>query len=407
MDAPTHSTPPGHAFIAGGGVGGLSAALALARIGWRVSLFEAAQALEDIGAGLQISPNASRILRQWNVLGDVSDAGLKPEALRIMAAHSGAPIAKIPFGLTADHRWGAPYLVSHRADLINALYHACLNIPAIQIHTHSRVIGFAHIDKGVEIAVQTAHAVHNLRADMLIGADGLRSTIRAGLGLGLNDKPVYSGNIAWRTLIPAQNAPDFAREPLSYLWLGPNAHCVHYPLRHNSVINLVAITEDKWRETPTGDDWNLKAERAALLRRFDGWHKKARELIASATEWRCWPLYDRPPIARWHDRHVALLGDGAHPMVPFLAQGAAMAIEDAEVLARALVRADHNVENALRDYTHTRSPRASAVQLAARKQGEIYHLNGIAGLGRNMVLRTMSKERLLSELDWIYNYRVR
>jgi salicylate hydroxylase len=143
------------------------------------------------------------------------------------------------------------------------------------------------------------------------------------------------------------------------------------------------------------------------LQRFESWHDSLRALLAQAQDWRRWPLYDRPPIARWHDRHVALLGDAAHPMLPFLAQGAAMAIEDAEMLARVLSERDHDIASALRDYSAQRSPRASAVQLAARKQGRIYHLDGMSALARNMALRLMGSERLMSELDWIYDLRLR
>lgn len=254
MDAPPPSSPVGHAIIAGGGVGGLSAAIALARIGWHVSLFENAPSIEDIGAGLQISPNASRILRQWNVLSALSEHALKPDHLLMHSAASGAVLAKLPFGQKAEHMWGAPYLVCHRADLVKALYHDCQKYPTIQINTNSRVTGFTHVDTGVEVAIQTAHAQHVLRANMLIGADGLRSTIRAGLGLGLEDTPLFSGRIAWRTLLPSAQAPDFARAPNSHLWLGADVHCVHYPLRGGAVINVVAITQDKWRGPQERDE---------------------------------------------------------------------------------------------------------------------------------------------------------
>jgi salicylate hydroxylase len=407
MQAPPSSPPTGHAVIAGGGIGGFAAALALARVGWRVSLFERAPHIEEIGAGLQISPNASRILRQWNILGDVTQSGLAPELIRMINARSGRTITTIPLHHRTVERWGAPYVVSHRADLINALLEGCKKLPTIQINTNSLVTGFTHIENGVELAVQTAHGHHALRADLLIGADGLRSTIRKGLGLGIDDTPVFSGRIAWRSLIPIAQSPRFSHEASTQLWLGADAHCVHYPLRHNSVINVVAITQDTWRGSQHQDEWNSEADRHTLLARFAHWHKDARDLLASAPEWRRWPLYDRNPSARWHDRHVALLGDAAHPMVPFLAQGAAMAIEDAEVLARALVRHDHNVSPALRDYTQTRSARAAAVQLAARKQGDIYHLGGLAALARNATLHTWGGERLLAQLDWIYDYRVR
>ncbi len=399
--------PQRHAAIAGGGIGGLAAALALSRIGWRVTVFERAPDIDEVGAGLQISPNASRILRFWNVLGAISESGLRPEELRIRSALSDAPLTRMTLGNAAEKRWGAPYLLAHRADIQNALLTACRESPLVDIHTGAEVTGFLNTVDGVHVGYQTSDGVHSLDADMLIGADGLRSTIRARMGLGPHDTPRHSGRTAWRALVPANQAPALALEMASTLWIGPEAHLVHYPLRGGSVLNIVAITQDDWRGNEQRDEWSSEGETAHIRQRFGGWHRDARDVINCAPLWTRWPLYDRDPVTRWSDRNTALLGDAAHPMLPFLAQGAAQAIEDADALAMALVRHHHAPIPALKDYEHTRVKRAASIQLASRRQGNIYHLRGPLALARHIALKTMGSSGLASQMDWIYDYRTR
>ena len=392
--------------MAGGGVGGLAAALALAKAGARVSVLERAESFLDVGAGLQLAPNATRRLREWGALPAIARDGLAVDQVRIRRARDGAELARAPLGPIAELRWGAPYLVIHRADLLRALREACRADPSISIETGVSVAGFAVAAGSVEVATRRGDALGRVAADVLIAADGLRSAQRERLGLGLDDAPVWSGRTAWRALAPAAAAPDFARRFETGLWLGPRAHLVHYPVRHGELINIVAIAEDAWRGEAAADIWDMAGEGAAVSGAFASWHADARALIASAPEWRRWPLFDRPPAAAWtaprNAPRVALLGDAAHPMLPFMAQGAAQAIEDAAALGEAFSRHGGDVSAALSAYQAARAARAATVVLASRRQGAIYHMRWPMAFARDQVMRRLSAEAMLSRLDWLY-----
>ena len=240
-----------HAIIAGAGIGGLAAAIALARAGLRVTLIERAPVLGEAGAGLQLAPNATGRLREMGLLDKILKYATAPEALRIRRARDGRELARLPLGPIADFRWGAPYLVIHRADLQRALMEACAAEPAISLRAGVRVTGFAVAGDRVEIGAREGEAMTRFDGDFLVGADGLRSVVRERLGLGPSDAPVWSGRTAWRALVPAAAAPPVARRVETNLWLGPRAHLVHYPVRHGEFVNVVAIAEDGWRGEDT------------------------------------------------------------------------------------------------------------------------------------------------------------
>jgi salicylate hydroxylase len=386
-----------HAVIAGAGIGGLCTALCLARAGWRVSLYEKAKVLEEAGAGLQLSPNASAILRRLGVTERLAPFALCPEAIRIRRARDGATLALMPL-VGAEARWGAPYLAVHRADLQRALLEAVVREGGIRLQTGTAVAGFTSGKDGVAVDVAQGDGRLQVAGDCLIGADGLRSVVRQRLHA---DRLKFSGRTAWRTLVEAGRVPAALRAPETTLWLGHKAHLVHYPLRGGTVVNAVAIVDEDFR--PGGEDfWSSPGEPGFLEARYADWDESARNLLRAAPAWRKWPLADRNPIASWVSGRVALAGDAAHPMLPFLAQGAAQAIEDAGVLGEVLVRGQ-DIEAGLRAYQARRLPRATRVQKESRRQAIIYHLGGSAAYLRDAALRALGPDRMLARYDWLYD----
>ena len=396
-----------HAVIAGAGVGGLSAAFALARAGLRVTVLERAPVIEEAGAGRQRAPNATGRLRDLGLLDRVMKFASTPEALRIRRARDGRELARLPLGPIAEFRWGAPYTVIHRADLQRALMEACAGESAISIRAGVRVTGFAVTGSRVEIGALEGETMIRFDGDFLVGADGLRSVVRERLGLGLADSPVWSGRTAWRALVPAAAAPPAAMLLETGLWLGPRAHLVHYPVRHGEFLNIVAISEDPWRAEDADDLWNIPSGPAEISPCFSSWADEARAIVASAREWRRWPLFDRNPSRRWRVDRVAVLGDAAHPMLPFFAQGAAQAVEDAAALGEAFAKGSGDVNAALSAYETARARRAGAVVVASRKQGAIYHMRGPMAFARDQVMQRLGANRMMNRLDWLYSHTPR
>lgn len=402
---------PLHIVISGAGIGGLTAALSLARDGARVTLLERAPVFEEVGAGLQLSPNATNILQDLGVLDRLRPWSLAPEALRIRRARDGADLVRMPLGPLADARWGAPHLVVHRADLQRILVEACTAMPLITLRTDAEVLGFASVTEGdrscVQVGLLDAGKHTRVDGDVLIAADGLRSALRERLGLGLSDTPVYSGRTAWRALVPAAKAPATALRMETNLWLGARAHLVHYPLRAGDLVNLVAVIEDPWRGEDSTDIWRdpKDADPKYLRRSFGGWAQEARDLLDAAPQWRRWPLFERRFAPRWSLDNVVMMGDAAHPILPFLAQGAGLAIEDAEALGRAFKTHGHNVAAAIRMYENERIPRAGDIALASRRQAKIYHMSGPMALARDAFMRRVTPDGMHRRVDWIYGYR--
>ena len=390
---------PPHAVIAGAGIGGLCAALCLARAGWRASLYEKAKVLEETGAGLQLSPNASSVLRRLGVLERLAPFALRPDAIRIRRALDGATLALMPLG-GAEARWGAPYLVVHRADLQRALLDAIAHEEGIALQTGAAVAGFASGQEGVAVDIAQGAVRLKVAGDCLIGADGLRSFVRQRLHTG---RLKFSGRTAWRATVDAALVPAAMRRNETTLWLGRKAHLVHYPLRGGTTVNVVAIVDEDFR--PGGEEfWSSPGEPGILEARFSRWDASARDLLRAAPGWRKWPLADRPPIASLVSGRVALAGDAAHPMLPFLAQGAAQTIEDADVLGAVLARGK-SIEVQLLTYQEARQTRAARVQKESRKQAAIYHLGGPAAFIRDTAMRALGAEKMLARYDWLYDSR--
>jgi salicylate hydroxylase len=391
---------PPRAIIAGAGIGGLATALALSQAGLKVAIYEKTDKLEEFGAGLQVTPNATRVLSRLGVLERVRQLSSKPDAVLALRGSDSAPLMRLPLH-DAERRWGAEYLIIHRADLQTALVEAVGREPEVELSLGAAVTGFATDGHRISIGLQRGVTKGRDEADLLIGADGLRSEVRSGLGFGAPDQADFTGRVAYRAVVNAEDAdPRWARSEI-VLRLGPEAHLVQYPLRHGSTINLVATIRSAWRPGGADNQWDGAADRSTLERAFAGWSKEARALIGAPAQWRAWPLYCRPPIASFSFGRAALVGDAAHPMVPFLAQGAAQAIEDAGALRRVIARIQ-DIPTALALYSRDRVERAGRVQREALRQGRIYHLDGPLAFARDMTMRMLGPHRLSARYDWLY-----
>jgi salicylate hydroxylase len=395
------ATPSRIVIVAGAGIGGLTVSLALARSGFRVLVLEQAERLEETGAGIQLSPNATRTLIELGLGDRLRPHVVTPSALRVLGARSGREIVRIPLGEAAQ-RYGAPYWMIHRGDLQAVLAAAVAQELNVSVKLGMRMEDFATHPHGVTVSAHGPGGLWNERGNALIAADGLWSDSRSRMGF--KEPPRFAGRAAWRALIPAQEvAPEF-RDPLIHLWLGRDAHLVHYPVKGGKVINVVVIAADSWN----GTGWSEPASRVDLLRHVAAthWAPKAHALIRAPETWLKWALYDRRPLLGFSQGAAALLGDAAHPMLPFLAQGAAMAIEDAAVAARCLARMPDDAAAALRSYSAIRRARTRKVQRLAARNGERYHLRGVSAMLRNAAMRVMGGERLLHHYDWLYDWRL-
>jgi salicylate hydroxylase len=379
----------------------MTAALALAREGFRVSLVEQAERLEEVGAGLQLSPNASRVLIGLGLADRLAPEVVVPEELKVMNARSGRVLARAVLGAAAAEQFGAPYWVIHRGDLQAVLLEAIAISPLVTLHLGTRVEDFAIHRNGVTVAGIRKREPAELHGCALIGADGLWSALRGRLGH--RAEPRFARHTAWRALVPAESVSPELRAPAVNLLLGRNAHLVHYPVKGGRLINVVAILRDDWREP----GWSAPGDRHEILARLPAarWQAPARELVTAADRWQKWAIYDCAPLKRWGRGPITLLGDAAHAMLPYLAQGAAMAIEDAAVLAQSLARAGDDIDGALRAYEDKRYKRTARTQRAARRNGLIYHMSGAAALLRTLALTAMRDTGLLRRYDWLYRWK--
>jgi salicylate hydroxylase len=387
-------------IVAGAGIGGLTAALALAQKGFRVALFDKAEKLEETGAGIQLSPNATRVLVGLGLRDALLPSVVAPEAVVIRTAR-GHAVARLPLGADAQTRYGAPYWIIHRADLQAALIAAAAAHPDIELTLGAPVEACTTQANGVAVQVRHRGRVSEARGDALVGADGLWSSVRRLTGA--SDAPRFARRAAWRALVPAERLAPDARAPAIQLWLGSGAHLVHYPVKAGAMINIVAIARD---EAPSAG-WSTAATPGEVLTRFprERWAPAVHDVIREPAQWLKWPLYDRVPQPLHGKGAVTLLGDAAHPMLPFIAQGAAMAIEDAAVLAASLAAAPNELAAAMRRYEAARGPRNARVQRIARRNDTVYHLAWPASAARNLAMGRMGSERLRAQYDWIYDWR--
>jgi salicylate hydroxylase len=390
---------PRRAIIAGAGIAGLTAAIALSQAGLRVAVYERAKTLDEFGAGLQLTPNATRILARFGVLERVLPFASRPCAVLVLRGSDDIELMRMPLD-DAERRWGAAYLVIHRADLQRALIDAVRAQSDVELTLGATILDF--VDDGGRLSVGVARGLAQSRdeADLLIGADGLRSRVRDQLGFGAQDHVEFAGRVAYRAVINADGAdPRWPQNVI--LRLGKEAHLVQYPLRGGSIINLVATIRSASSAGNADREHDETANHANLERAFRGWSREARLLTQASAQWRAWPIYRRPPISSFSLGRVALIGDAAHPMVPFLAQGAAQAVEDAGHLGRVLSQTQ-NIPAALSMYSRDRVARANRVQREALKVGRIYHLSGPLAFARDATMRLLGTHGLIERYDWLY-----
>jgi salicylate hydroxylase len=398
--AGSHITLPRRAIIAGAGIGGLSAAIALLQAGFTVAIYEKASTLEEFGAGLQLTPNATRVLSRLGALERTRRFTSRPNAVLVLRGSDNAELVRLPLD-DAAQRWGAEYLVIHRADLQRALLDTVLGQSGVELSLGTTVVDF--VDDGGALSVGlTSGQTHACdHADILIGADGLRSQIRDQLGFGAPDQAEFTGRVAYRAIVSADDAdPQWKREEI-ILRLGSHAHLVQYPLRCGSMINLVATIKSASPMSRVRHQADDAATRSSLERAFAGWSKIGRSLMNAPIPWQVWPIYSRLPICSFSLGRVALVGDAAHPMVPFLAQGAAQAIEDAGALARILAQVQ-DIPVAVSLYSRDRVARATRVQREAFKLGRLYHMSGPFAFARDATMRLLGSRGLVQRYDWLY-----
>jgi salicylate hydroxylase len=386
-------------LIAGGGIAGLASALALAKNGLRAVVFEQSARLEPVGAGIQLSPNAMHVLSWLGVAEALKPYSVAPQDIRIRKASNGHDIVRVPLGSYAEQRYGAPYWMVHRGDLQKVLLEAARANPDVAVKLGSQLQDYAVHAKGVTAQIRVGPTASEERCVGLIGADGLWSTVRTKLGY--TDAPHFRKRTAWRAVVPASEVPEEVRAPSVNLWLGRHAHLVHYPIRNGSAINVVAIT----RDLTSRPGWDNAGSRDEILGMFRKWAVPARNLVAAAESWTTWTLYDRPRLRHWGYGPITMVGDAAHPMLPFLAQGAAMAIEDAAVLSECLANSPENLDAGMRRYEWLRNDRATRAQKAASRNGLRYQASGVEAAVRNTTLRMLGGKGLLKRYDWLYGWR--
>jgi len=358
------------AVVSGGGIGGLTVALCLHHVGWEVEVLEKVPDLGEVGAGIQISPNAMKVFEALG-LGDVlENRGFRPDAIELRMGLSGMHLIRAKLGDVAQARWGSPYLHIHRADLICVLKAALDERASGSVRLGSDVTSY---EQDADSTVAHLATGERVAGDVLIGADGIHSAVRAQM-LG-QDKPVFTGNVAWRSVVPVERLGSDVPNPVAGAWMGRGKHAVTYLLRGGKLANLVAVVErDDWTE----ENWMTLGSREDVLQDFADWHPTITRLIEESDALYCWALFDRPPLKTWTDNRVALLGDAAHPMLPFMAQGAAMAIEDAWAIA-ARLRQNSDIPAALNSYQALRFDRASNVQASSRANAQTFHQRTLAG----------------------------
>ena len=391
--------PDNPILIAGGGIGGLTTALALARIRQPSIVIEQRTGIDEVGAGIQLSPNASRILIDLGLGPALAKVAAEPQNLNVRSGKSGKILGRMPLGVAMHNRYGAPYWTIHRADLQTVLLDAVRGSDYIRL-AFGRTVAAIEENSAASVTIRcdSQSASEHVTGKALIGADGIWSNV-ARL-IGDTSKPEFRRHIAWRGLVARKDWPaDLATDATS-LWLGPGAHLVHYPIRCGEFINLVAVTSD--HDNQPG--WARAGDPLMLQKRFATWHPDAIRAFKAPQEWTIWSLFDRPPRNIRSDNRVALLGDAVHPVLPFLAQGAALAIEDADVISAELSKHRQNPEVAFAAYADIRRPRSAKIQATARRNGDIYHLTWPLSVARDMA---MSRINFAEQYSWIYDWQYR
>ena len=410
-------------LISGGGIGGLTTAICLLQKGHRVKIFESAAALGDSagGAGIQIPPNAMKVFQAIGIAEKIAENAAKPKRIQARIGKNGAKLFAIPLANEAEKQWGAPYLNILRAELIKILKRETLKYDPNALELGATVKDCRQNPRAAVIILQDGREI---AGDILIGADGIRSPIAARIFA--DEKPIFTGNIAWRTVVPLEKLGADAPDNASSLWIGRGRHCVAYRLPKGNrgekgareeigeAVNFVGVVARR-EPPPDPDRSSLQKARHKALRDFDGWHPVITRILKESDSLFRQALFERPPLKRWTDGRIALLGDAAHPMLPFMAQGAAMAIEDAWTIAAALSPKEKNsapaaISTALKAYERMRHSRVRAVQEASRANAVFFHprepIGEIMTYGAIWLADKIAPEAIRARTDWIYGYDV-
>ncbi len=380
-------------IIVGGGIGGLSAALALHRKGIPSQVVEQAPEFKEIGAGIQLGPNVFRMFEVLGLTAAINALAVFPNNLIMLDSISGEEVTRIPLGDAFRQKFAHPYALVHRADLHTVLLAACQKSPLIRLDAAQKIVS---VDETADGIVARAESGKDYRGAALIGADGLWSTIRQ-MVVG-DGKPNVAGHITYRAVLPTSEMPERWRWRDMVLWAGEKVHLVHYPLRSGELFNLVAVFHSNRYE----EGWDSYGDPTELHERFAKTCEPVHTLLNKIESWRMWVLCDRPPIKEWSKGRITLLGDAAHPMLQYLAQGAGMSIEDAVCLADCVAAAGGDYAAAFRTYQQARYLRTGRVQIMARVYGDFYHASGVARELRNMMLSSRTADDAMAGMAWLY-----
>ncbi len=383
--------------VVGAGIAGLTAALSVRDAGFDALVVERSPELLEVGAGIQLSPNAGRVLRALGLDDALAAVATVPEAIAVRNGISGKPVASLP-AAAFERRYGFPYRVVHRAGLQSVLVDAVRRRPGTRLLLGSEIVDVVARDGGLDIRIRHGGDEEIVAAAGLVGADGVWSQTRRRIPGGARARP--TGRTAWRTVVPIGDAPPGMATDRVGLWLGPGAHVVVYPVARGAALNVVVIVEEAF----DAEGWATGADPRRLAERLGGWCGAVRNLAGAPTPWQKFAMHTVDPAGPWTAGRTALIGDAAHAMVPFLAQGGAMAIEDAAVLARSLGARPGDVPAAFAAYEAERKPRVSRVWKGALRTGGHYHQAGLVAAARDLVLQATGERFLLARNDWIYRW---
>jgi len=390
---PTDSARPS-VIVAGAGIGGIATALALAQLGLRVTVLEQADELGEIGAGLQLGPNAFAALDALGAGDRVRAHAVFTERLVMMDAVDCGVVASFDVGADFRARFRNPYAVIHRADIHTAILEQVRGNPDIELVTSCRIVALDQDERGVTATDSTGR---RFQADYLVGCDGVKSVARDAV---LGDGVRVSGHVVYRAVVPVAAMPEELRMNAPVVWAGPNCHLVHYPLRGGEQYNLVVTFHSRERET-----WGVSdGSKDEVLSYFTGIAELPRKLLHLPSSWRRWSTADRDPVDNWTRGRITLLGDAAHPMMQYLAQGACMALEDAVTLGAAVRRCDYDMDAAFALYQRSRIARTARVVLSVREMGRLYHAAGVERLVRNDLWKGRSAAGFYEALAWLYDW---
>jgi len=389
-------------IIVGGGIGGLAAALACGQAGARPQVLERAATFSEVGAGIQMGPNVTRTLHAWDLAEDLKEIGFTPHRLEAKDTQTGQVIGSLRLGQRSLDTYGAPYVTVHRADLHRVLLQKIIGSGLAELRLDSEVQAVQQNADGIQISGTNlpASLTEFSKSAAMVGADGLWSKMRQFVVPPT--APRVTGLLAYRALIPMQSVPEKLRLQDVNVWVGPRVHAVLYPVKCGEYLNLVVVVQGP--PPASLDEWDHAGNKQDLEAAMGPIHADLRNMLAAVPAWRLWPLCDRPPIKGPHEMakgRIALLGDAAHPMRPFLAQGAGMAIEDAAELARSWARVDLSVPERLQIYAQARWARNAQVQQRSIRNGQIFHLQGPLRWGRNVVMKLMGEP--LMDVPWLYS----